>query len=79
MSTETTYGYRIKWSRWDGTWNQVETCNHFDPDTAKSCAFEIAKQTGWTPRKWWQLWRWSDEEAPTMTTRYTLTPVTDEH
>jgi len=56
------YGYTVKWNERSGTHTEITVSDCPDMETAKREAFASAKESGWTPRKWWQWWRW-DENA----------------
>jgi len=54
--------YTIRWNTRDGTRHSVTVT---DPDNTgagavRSMARMEAKRSGWTPRRWWQWWRWDE-------------------
>ena len=54
------FGYSVRWKKFDGTLTEVGVSDCPDIETAKKEAFMLAKESGWTPRKWWQWWRWNE-------------------
>lgn len=56
----TTYGYTVRWKDFDGTLHTVKIIEMRSMEDAKRYAFECAKKQGYTPRKWWQWWRWDE-------------------
>lgn len=54
------YGKTIEWTDFDGSKSRVSTHGHASAAEAIDSALRMAEQSGWTPPRWWQLWRWSD-------------------
>lgn len=57
----------IRWREFDGSIHEVTVSenisnltSHFD---IQERAYEFARSCGWTPRKWWQYWRWGEAYA----------------
>ncbi len=55
-----TYGQEIHWTEFNGTKNSFGIHNAETRDAALKAIAETAPKMGWTPRRWWQWWRWSD-------------------
>jgi hypothetical protein len=56
-----TYTYRIRWRNWDFPGfsdHCIEAVHPSSMRLARVAAEEAAKICGWTPRKWFQVWRW---------------------
>ena len=54
-----TYGQEIIWNSMAGQHSvKVEGCD--SSEEARTEALRMAKESGWTPPRWWQWWRWSD-------------------
>lgn len=52
------HGYRMSWREYP--WSDVTSVGVFNAATpleARVKAQELAIQSGWTPRRWWQIWR----------------------
>lgn len=58
-----TYGQTVKWRGSNGTLSVVRVNNCASAEEARSIAFRDATAFGWTPRKWWQWWRYGEESA----------------
>ena len=54
------FGFTVRWHDLDRGLSSVTVNNLKSLDAAKREAFEIAADNGWTPRRWWQLWRFRD-------------------
>jgi len=57
---EILYDYRITYTTFEGCAGHVEANGQPTLEEAKKRAIKIAIDTGWTPPKWWQWWRWND-------------------
>lgn len=55
--------FSVEWTDFSGTWSCI-TVSRKTTEEAETAAFEEAKHFGWTPRKWWQWWRWDDTPNP---------------
>jgi hypothetical protein len=49
------YGYKIQWGN-----QSFAVCGCATEAEAKQKCIEWATKDGWTPPRWWQLWRWND-------------------
>lgn len=54
------HGYYIQWNNGRDS-IMVSGCE--TPEEAYEKAIAFATQSGWTPPKWWQFWRWNDSRA----------------
>jgi hypothetical protein len=52
-------GFKISWT---GFWGDKQTVHYrgTNLDHCRRMAIDDAMRAGWTPPKWWQLWRWDD-------------------
>ncbi len=56
-----TYGFTVSWRDWP--WSKVNRAGLIKAATpleARIKAQELAISFGWTPRRWWQFWRWNE-------------------
>lgn len=58
------YGQEVHWTDVDGSTSKVVVRNCTSHEQAIDLAFRQAKRTGWTPKRWWQFWRWKDTSNP---------------
>jgi hypothetical protein len=58
----TTYGYSIEWTTWNGR-QRVTVTECSTPQEAYRETLDLAIRSGWTPPRWWQFWRWSDQRV----------------
>jgi hypothetical protein len=54
---EVRWGYTVRW--WNG--QSCTSSGYKTKEEAKAAAFAFAKELGWTPRRWWQFWRWGEK------------------
>jgi len=54
------YSQHIVWHDLDGMRHVASAQNFTSRAEARSAAFMLAKELGWTEPKWWQVWRWKD-------------------
>lgn len=54
---------RIFWSSWDGSCEIRVSA--VDPSPTQDAldleAWRLALASGWTPPRWWEFWRWTDD------------------
>jgi hypothetical protein len=50
------YSQMISWAG-----NEVEVSGDTLTEVQEA-AVKLAKESGWTPRHWWQFWRWSEPD-----------------
>ena len=61
------YGYTIKWKTNDRHHEESIQCwSDISMEDAISRTVERAEACGWTPKKWWQWWRWGDTAVDVM-------------
>ena len=54
----------LRWTQWDGTVTVVRETGHTDLDAAWQSVLSSARRAGWTPPRWWEVWRWHDTRPP---------------
>lgn len=54
------YGQIIRWTDFDGSKTTVSVNGFETLEEARAAAVRSAKDSGWTPPRWWQWWRWED-------------------
>jgi hypothetical protein len=54
-----THGQEIIWSHF-GSRESVTVGGCDTREEAMREALKLAKESGWTPPRWWQWWRWGD-------------------
>ena len=57
------YGQTIKWTEFWGDKYTASRTGHETLEIAQKLVLEDAKKLGWTPRRWWQCWRWHDTKV----------------
>lgn len=57
------HGFEIEWHpRWGETMKvSVDECP--SPEAAKRECVLMARNRGWTPRLWWEVWRWGERHV----------------
>lgn len=58
------YGYSLAWHRQFGETASVSVDDCDTREEAFSLATLMAISAGWTPRRWWQFWRWGEKCPP---------------
>lgn len=58
------YGQSVTWTSFWGDVSMVQVDSCENPEDATRFAFTVAKVQGWTPKRWWQFWRWRDTPNP---------------
>jgi len=56
------YGQSISWRGRDGTVTKISVDSHDNYTDAFRDAYESAVRLGYTPRRWWQVWRWAEPD-----------------
>ncbi len=56
-----TYGQKITWTSFWGEKTSVEVDECVTREEAREDALRFAIKAGWTPPRWWEFWRWSDQ------------------
>ena len=54
------YGQKIIWTPFFGIRKKVKCSGYDSLMEAQMKCIEMAKERGWTPKKWWQIWRIRD-------------------
>lgn len=54
------HGCYIYWTDFSGSISTCVVTGCETKEEAKTKAWDLAKNTGWTKPKWWHWWRWSD-------------------
>lgn len=62
-NTKKGYGITITWTRWYCKL-KFASLNFPDFDEAWRAALDLAREDGWYPPKWWEIWRWGDTRLP---------------
>ena len=60
----TIFGQTIRWTDLGGDEHAVRVNGCTSPQEALKEATRMACEMGWTPRRWWQFWRYSDTKVP---------------
>jgi hypothetical protein len=58
-----TFGQTIRWTEFGGIEHALTVNGFMTPGAATRAAIDAAKELGWTPRRWWQFWRYSDTKV----------------
>lgn len=58
------YGQVITWTDAAGNKHTASVANCATPEDARIAVLALARASGWTPPRWWQLWRWNDSPGP---------------
>lgn len=53
-------GQEVEWTTFDGRKESVSVSGCETCADAIAKAFDMATRSGWTPKRWWQWWRWND-------------------
>jgi len=70
-----TFGQQISWTGRDRSKSAVTVKDYPTHQEALDAALKSAMAFGWTPPRWWQWWRWGDQDY-TSRQNPTLEPVT---
>lgn len=54
------WDYSVRWRTLSGEKRVVYVSGRATRMQAKAEAINLARSLGWTPRRWWQFWRWGD-------------------
>ena len=54
------WGCQVLWTELLGGHNEVRVSGYRSLQDARQAAKDLAIAAGWTPRKWWQWWRFGD-------------------
>lgn len=55
-----TWSYTVHWIKFPNKYSNMTSSGWETPEEAKKAALEFAAECGWTPRRWWQFWRWRE-------------------
>jgi len=53
------YGHQIMWNDF-GAKRSVSVCGFDTPEEAFEAALKVARISGWTYPRWWEIWRWGE-------------------
>src|SRR5262245_11394763 len=65
LASPPTYGQSLRWTRGLGESTTYEVSGCPTPEAAWEKVMVWAHQNGWTPPRWWQVWRRHDTRIPT--------------